>query len=189
MGIFNFLNKRDKKSTEITPVFSSKYKLEKITKYSAVPKEIENHIATIKAISINKEKNIEVKVDELLKIYESLSDDQKRRREGRFIIICIGEICFAERMIEEAFENFNFALKFKDTIGNPFIHLRMGQLNYLVQNKDKTLDELSRALIMGGEEVYEHEDPRFLEMVKNVLKEPNDCSWEEYEGQDWTDTK
>jgi|GEM_PF-4618243 len=92
-------------------------------------------------------------------------------------------------MIEDAFENFNFVMQFKGTVGNPYLHLRLGQLNYLVQNNNKMQDELSRALIMGGEPIFNDEDPKLVEMVKSVLKEPVNCSWVEYEGQDWKATK
>ena len=50
-------------------------------------------------------------------------------------------------------------------------------------------DELSRALIMGGESIFKDEDPKLIEMVKSVLEEPADCSWAEYEGQDFTATQ
>ncbi|MEP3373557.1 MAG: hypothetical protein ABJL43_06510 [Maribacter dokdonensis] len=168
---------------------NKKVDVQKIKKYINVPKSIEARMLEIDSIVLNNEKDSETKTNELLKIYESLTDDQKRTRAGRYNIVHIAEVYFAASMIDEAFENFNFVMQFKDTIGNPFLHLRLGQLNYLTKNTDKMNDELSRALIMGGEPIFKDEDPKLIEMVKSVLKEPEDCSWSEYEGQDFTATQ
>jgi hypothetical protein len=39
-------------------------------------------------------------------------------------------------------------------------------------------DELSRALIMGGENIFKNEDSKFITITKSVLKEPEDSSLE-----------
>ena len=189
MGLFDFLKKSDKKQETVQLQSKKEANISKIKQYIDIPESIADKVTDIDKITINKDLDVESRVNELMKIYESLTDDQKRTREGRYVIVHIAEVCFSERWIEDAFDNFNFAMQFKDTVGNPFLHLRLGQLNYLVQNKDKMHDELSRALIMAGEAIFKDEDPKLIEMVKSILKEPEDCSWAEYEGQDWTITK
>ncbi|WP_299799380.1 hypothetical protein [uncultured Maribacter sp.] len=189
MGLFNFLKKSDKKQETVQLQSKKEASIAKIKQYIDIPESIVNKVTDIDKITINKDLDVESRVNELMKIYESLTDDQKRAREGRYIIVHIAEVCFSERWIEDAFDNFNFAMQFKDTVGNPFLHLRLGQLNYLVHNKDKMHDELSRALIMAGEPIFKDEDPILIEMVKSILKKPEDCSWTEYKGQDWAITK
>ncbi len=189
MGLFNFFKKKANKKEKIDIEFIGNVDLSKIKKYISTPKSIEHLIEKIDEISVHKEKDAETKTNELLEIYESLTDTEKRNKEGRYLIIRIGEVYFSEKKIEEALENFSFVMRFKDTLGNPFLHLRLGQLQYVIQNEERMYDELSRALIMGGESVFEKEDVRFLSMVKSVLKEPVDSTWKEYEGQDWKDTK
>jgi signal recognition particle subunit SEC65 len=189
MGLFDFLKKSHKKKDVVQLDSKKEANTAKIKQYIDIPKSIEDKIEYIDKITTNKDLDIASRVNELLKIYESLTDDQKSTKEGRYVILHIAEVYFSERWIEDAFENFNFAMQFKDTVGNPFLHLRLGQLNYIVQNKDKMHDELSRALIMAGEPIFKDEDPKLIEMVKSVLKEPKDCSWAEYEGQDWAITK
>ncbi|MGI9526003.1 MAG: hypothetical protein ACR2MS_02715 [Weeksellaceae bacterium] len=156
--------------------------------YIDTPDVLENKIDEIDKI-FNSSLAFNTKVYALHKIYEDLTNIQKAGREGRYLIIKIGEICFLNRKIEDALYNFNYAMKFNDTIGNPFLHLRLGQLQYCIGNKDRMIDELSRALIMGGEEVFENENPMFMKIPKSILKEPMDCSWEDYKGQDWKSTK
>ncbi|MDF4203278.1 hypothetical protein PXD56_09950 [Maribacter sp. SA7] len=189
MGLFDFLKKRDKKQETVQLQSKKEANISKIKQYIDIPKSIADKVTEIDKITSNKNLDVKSRVEELMKIYESLTDDQKRTRAGRYVIIHIAEVCFSERWIEDAFDNFNFAMQFKDTVGNPFLHLRLGQLNYLVQNKDKMHDELSRAIIMDGEAIFKDEDLKLIEMVKSVLKKPEDCSWAAYEGQDWAITK
>lgn len=162
---------------------------EKLKFYIAIPKAIENKLDEIDRISNTSVLNLENKIEALLKIYDSLTNDEKGRKEGRYLIIRIGEIYFQGNAFENAKYNYNFAIKFKDTIGNPFIHLRLGQLQYYHKNEERMYDELSRALIMGGENIFKNEDSKFITITKSVLKEPEDSSWEEYDGQDWSSTK
>lgn len=189
MGLFDFLKKSDKKQENVQLQSKKEPDVAKIKQYIDIPVSIKDKVANIDQITTNNDLDVEPRVNKLMKIYESLTDDQKRTRAGRYVIIHIAEVCFSERLIEDAIDNFNFAMKFKDSVGNPFLHLRLGQLNYLIQNKEKMYDDLSRALIMGGEGIFKDEDPKLIEMVKGVLKEPADCSWGEYEGQDWEITK
>jgi len=189
MGLFDFLNKSDKKQEIVQFQISNDANIEKIKRYIDTPLSLADKVTDIDEITTNKDLDVETRINQLMKIYESLADDQKRTKEGRYIIIHIAEILFSEKWTDDAFDNYNFAMQFKDSVGNPFLHLRLGQLCKMQNNKDKMYDELSRALIMAGEPIFKDEDPKLMEMVKNILKEPVDCSWKAYEGQDWAITK
>jgi tetratricopeptide (TPR) repeat protein len=54
-------------------------------------------------------------------------------------------------------------------VGNPFLHLRMGQAEHLLGNRGRAVDELIRAYERGGEEVFAGEDPKYLALVKASL--------------------
>ena len=81
---------------------------------------------------------------------------------------------------------------FKDlgyVVGNPFFHLRVGQASFeLDPSGDRgdggmTIDNLARALICGGIEIYRHEDEKYLEPVIQVLRPPEGfSSWHEAVG-------
>jgi hypothetical protein len=82
---------------------------------------------------------------------------------------------------------------FKDlgyVVGNPLFHLRLGQASFELDPPgdrdpgDTTIDNLARALICGGIEVYKHEDDKYLEPVVQVLEPPKGfVSWHEAVGQ------
>lgn len=53
-----------------------------------------------------------------------------------------------------------------DALGNPFLHLRLGQAQLNLGNEDRAADELMRAYMGGGPEVFEIEDGRYLAFLK-----------------------
>lgn len=82
---------------------------------------------------------------------------------------------------------------FKDlgyVVGNPLFHLRLGQSSFELDppgDRDPagmTIDNLARALICGGIEIYRHEDDKYLEPVIQVLCPPKGfSSWNEAVGE------
>jgi hypothetical protein len=81
---------------------------------------------------------------------------------------------------------------FKDmglVIGNPFFHLRVGQASLKVDpisisdNSSAATDNLARALICGGTEIFKGEDPSFLIEITAILRPPAGYScWDEVSG-------
>jgi hypothetical protein len=65
-----------------------------------------------------------------------------------------------------------------DAIGNPFIHLRLGQCQFEIGNLKRAADELARAFLMEGLALFEDEDPKYIEWIKPQLKEPKE-GWPE----------
>jgi len=77
-------------------------------------------------------------------------------------------------------------------VGNPFFHLRAGQCDYELAPPNEpmsaeaasSVDNLSRALITGGPEIFEGEDPKYLEPILLLLQPPEGfASWAEARGQ------
>ena len=76
-------------------------------------------------------------------------------------------------------------------LGNPLFHLRVGQCLYELLDQDErelsgpgTMhDELARALIGGGIEIFDGEDPKYLAAITKVSKPPDGvASWEATRG-------
>jgi hypothetical protein len=60
-------------------------------------------------------------------------------------------------------------------VGNPLFHLRVGQCKLELageQGKRSATDELARALMGGGVEIFDGEDEKYLKLVTGVLKPP-----------------
>ncbi len=59
-----------------------------------------------------------------------------------------------------------------DAIGNPFIHLRLGQCQYELGNEEQAADELARAYMVAGDEIFDTDDPKYLEFIKSKIQPP-----------------
>ena len=68
-------------------------------------------------------------------------------------------------------------------LGNPFVHLRLGQAHIAVGREREGLGELLKALLIQGVGIFEGEDPRYLALVTSAARPPADRdSWDGFEG-------
>ncbi|WP_044900703.1 tetratricopeptide repeat protein [Myxococcus stipitatus] len=60
-------------------------------------------------------------------------------------------------------------------LGNPFIHLRLGQCEFELGDLRRAGDELARAYMGADEELFADEDPKYLRFLKTLLKPRQDA--------------
>ena len=58
-----------------------------------------------------------------------------------------------------------------DAIGNPFLHLRLGQCQFELDSLDRAADELARAYLGAGSDIFEGAD-KYFAFLKTRLKPP-----------------
>ena len=104
----------------------------------------------------------------------SLADANMRNREFEN----------AMDVLAVAFQNFQ-----ELALGNSYFHLRVGQTKYHLDPENDSrqagsaIDDLARALVCGGIEMFDGEDREFLSMVTSILEPPEGFeSWEESRG-------
>ncbi len=56
-----------------------------------------------------------------------------------------------------------------DAIGNPFIHLRLGEVQFEMGDHAKAQDELMRAYMGAGAEIFQEEDKKYFEFIKPAI--------------------
>jgi hypothetical protein len=57
-------------------------------------------------------------------------------------------------------------------VGNPFLHLRIGQVQFELGNEQRAADELARAYLKEGKTLFDGEDPKYLDFIKGKLRPP-----------------
>lgn len=57
-------------------------------------------------------------------------------------------------------------------LGNPFLHLRLGQALFELGDTDRASDELARAYMGAGDEIFDGEDAKYLQFIRQVLRPP-----------------
>lgn len=89
-----------------------------------------------------------------------------------WILTALGETHYFRQDYVAARDAINDAMRCPGAVGNPFLHLRLGQVEHRLGNPGRAKDELARALTRGGEPIFEGEDPIFLDLARKGLPDP-----------------
>jgi hypothetical protein len=79
-----------------------------------------------------------------------------------WILTAIGDANFFGSDFEAGRDNLSNAMQCPGAIGNPYIHLRLGQCEFELGNLDRAADELIRAYMGGGTELFAEDDGKYL---------------------------
>ncbi|MEM7345495.1 MAG: tetratricopeptide repeat protein [Chloroflexota bacterium] len=101
-----------------------------------------------------------------------------------WLLVAIGDVNFLGGNFEAGRDNLSNAMHCPGAIGNPFIHLRLGQCQFELGNEQRAADELTRAYMGDGYEIFKHEDPKYFRFLKSKLKPPPN-GWEDEIQKPW----
>ena len=87
-----------------------------------------------------------------------------------WILVAIGDANFLSSDFVAGRDNLSQAMHCPDAIGNPFIHLRLGQCQFELQALDRAADELMRAYMGAGPDIFKDEDPKYLQFLQSKAK-------------------
>lgn len=114
------------------------------------------------------------KVQQAVSMYEQayqLIPEPKHASELAMAALCsIGELNYLQGKWNQAFQDFSEAVKCKEGLGNPQIHIRLGQLQYELGNMLRAEDELMRAYMGSGHVIFEGEDPKYYELISQYIE-------------------
>jgi tetratricopeptide (TPR) repeat protein len=103
--------------------------------------------------------------------WELLPEPRTDWDAATWILAAIGDANFLGGDFAAGRDNLAMAMHCPDAIGNPFLHLRLGQCQYELGNLDGAADELARAYMGAGAEIFEGAD-KYLAFLKTRLKPP-----------------
>lgn len=69
----------------------------------------------------------------------------------------------------KALKSFQNAVQCPGSLGNPSIHLRLGQLYFDLRHFARAADELTRAYMGGGIELFMEDDSRYLAFLETRI--------------------
>jgi tetratricopeptide (TPR) repeat protein len=87
-----------------------------------------------------------------------------------WILASIGDACFLSGYNKSAREALEYAMHCPGGLGNPFLHLRLGQVLFEQNEKDAAADELIRAYMGAGDEIFRAEDPKYSAFLRTRAK-------------------
>jgi len=91
-------------------------------------------------------------------------------KAATWLYVSLGDAHFHLKAFDKAFQCYFNAVQCPDGLGNPYIHLRLGQTYYENHNLDKAADELTRAYMGGGMEIFMEDDPKYLEYLETKIE-------------------
>lgn len=83
-----------------------------------------------------------------------------------WLLGAIGDTAFQGKYYETARESLRDAMTCPGGLGNPFLHLRLGEAEFELDKKELAADDLIRAYMGAGEEIFENEDPKYLAFLR-----------------------
>jgi tetratricopeptide (TPR) repeat protein len=87
-----------------------------------------------------------------------------------WLLAAIGDAAFLGGYEGSALEALRFAMRCPDGIGNPFLHLRLGQVLFDRGDQDAAADELARAYMGAGAEIFDQEEPRYFAFLSTRMQ-------------------
>jgi tetratricopeptide (TPR) repeat protein len=87
-----------------------------------------------------------------------------------WILAAIADAAFLSGYKTSAREALQYAMTCPGALGNPFLHLRYGQVLLDAGEPDAAADELMRAYMSEGPRIFALEDPRYLDFLKTRAK-------------------
>lgn len=104
-------------------------------------------------------------VDEYSKAWELIPEPKTDWNASTWVLAAIADACFLGGFTEQATEALEYAMKCPGALGNPFLHMRLGQVLYDAGELDAAANELMRAYMGGGAEIFRAEDSRYLQFL------------------------
>jgi tetratricopeptide (TPR) repeat protein len=103
--------------------------------------------------------------------WDVLPEPQTDWEAATWILAAIGDANFLGGDYVAGRDNLSMAMHCPGAIGNPFLHLRLGQCQYELGDLDRAADELARAYMGADTDIFEGADGYFA-FLKTRLQPP-----------------
>jgi tetratricopeptide (TPR) repeat protein len=106
--------------------------------------------------------------------FDLIPEPRERYAETTWVVASIGDVLLGEREWDKARQAFEDAIGLPGGLGNPYLHMRLGQAEYEVGNLGRASEELMRAYMGAGDELFRDEDPKYLSLVAGSARSVKD---------------
>ncbi len=89
--------------------------------------------------------------------------------EAGWVLTALGDTYFRFDKLEQAEEALQSALFCPGILGNPFVHLRLGQSQLLLHKTGEARRSLLKAYRRGGATLFKQEDKKYLQAIKDLI--------------------
>jgi tetratricopeptide (TPR) repeat protein len=110
--------------------------------------------------------------DLFVEAFQFLPEPREQWNAAGWLLVALGENAIRAGSFQTAEGPLTDAMWCPGTIGNPWVHLRCGQMRFELGQMDRAADELARAYMGGGREIFQGQDPKYFALVEQVLQPP-----------------
>lgn len=103
--------------------------------------------------------------------WDLLPDPKEDWEAATWILAAVGDANFLSGDFAAGRDNLSRAMHCPDALGNPFVHLRLGQCQFELGNLDRSADELMRAYMGAGPDIFGNDDPKYLAFLSTRAKD------------------
>jgi tetratricopeptide (TPR) repeat protein len=89
------------------------------------------------------------------------------------VLSAIGDAHYFAKDYPNAISAFRNAVRCPEGLGNPYIHLRLGECHFELGEMPRAEDELARAYMGADLKIFKDEDPKYWNHMKTVLDPPS----------------
>jgi tetratricopeptide (TPR) repeat protein len=100
----------------------------------------------------------------------SLPEPQQHWEAATWIYASLGDVHFKMGNFEKTMRCYVNAVQCPGGLGNPYLHLRLGQAYFELGNFDKSADELTRAYMGAGMDIFMEDDGKYLEFLETKIE-------------------
>jgi tetratricopeptide (TPR) repeat protein len=106
--------------------------------------------------------------------WQLLPEPRDQWDAAAWLLVAIGDGLFLQGRHAEALEPLQRAVFCPGGLGHAFLHLRLGQVQFELENIPRAKDELARAFMGGGNEIFAEEDPKYWRFIREILRPSKD---------------
>jgi hypothetical protein len=99
--------------------------------------------------------------------WDLLPEPKTKWEAATWILVAIGDANFLGGDYVAGRDNLSNAMRCPGAIGNAFIHFRLGQCQFEVSNHERAADELMRAYMGAGREIFDQHDPKYFQFLQS----------------------
>jgi len=117
--------------------------------------------------SLAEARKFEDAIAEYHKAWRLIPDPKNDWEAATWVLAAIADSAYLGGYATTAREAIEYGMTCPGAIGNPFMHLRFGQILFDNNEKDRAADELMRAYMGGGLEIFALADSKYLSFLKS----------------------
>lgn len=109
-----------------------------------------------------------------LKLYweawDLLPEPAEEWEAATWILGAIGDVNYQIGDFQAGRDNLSVAMRCPGGLGNPFLHLRLGQCRFELKEFERAADDLARAYMGAGDEIFQEEDPKYFQWLSGRME-------------------